>query len=108
LKETVVILKQANDILMQGTPSGADLERIRQDIEQLPEIANIHHVHIWNLDDQSIHFECHVDLKEDTLLSDTGNLYYRIEKILKEKHHISHLTIQFEHQWCDDKDIIHH
>ena len=31
-----------------------------------------------------------------------------IESILKSKHHISHLTIQFEHHWCDDKNMIHH
>ncbi len=107
LKETVVILKQANDILMQGSPAGIDLEVIRQDLESFPEISNIHHVHIWSLDDQSIHFECHVDLVNDTLLSETGQLHNRIQDILKEKHQISHITIQFEHQWCDDKDIIH-
>lgn len=107
LKETVVILKQANDILMQGTPSGADLEVIRRDLETIPEIANIHHVHIWNLDDQSIHFECHVDLKEDARLSKTEEVYRKMESLLREKHGIGHLTIQFEHQWCDDKNMIH-
>jgi cobalt-zinc-cadmium efflux system protein len=107
LKETFGILKQANDILMQGTPTGLDLERIRKDLETIPEIANIHHVHIWNLDDQSIHFECHVDLKKDMKLSDTESVYRAMESLLKEKHHISHLTIQFEHHWCDDKNMIH-
>jgi len=108
LKETFGILKQANDILMQGTPQGVDLELIRTDLETFPEIANIHHVHIWNLDDQSIHFECHVDLKEDARLSDTEKLFREMESLLSTKHHIAHLTIQFEHQWCDDKDMIHH
>lgn len=107
LKETIGILKQANDILMQGTPPGIDLELIRDDLESFPEIANIHHVHAWNLDDQSIHFECHVDLKEDARLSDTEKLFRQMESLLAEKHHIAHLTIQFEHQWCDDKDMIH-
>lgn len=107
LKETFGILKQANDILMQGTPTGLDLERIRKDLETIPGIANIHHVHIWNLDDQSIHFECHVDLKENMRLSETESVYRQMESLLKEKHHISHLTIQFEHLWCDDKNMIH-
>ena len=107
LKETFGILKQANDILMQGTPSGADLEAIRHDLETIDEIANIHHVHMWNLDDQSIHFECHVDLKKDVTLSETEKIYRKMEILLKTKFHISHLTIQFEHHWCDDKNMIH-
>jgi cobalt-zinc-cadmium efflux system protein len=104
---TWTILKQTIDILMQGTPAGLDLDLIRRDLEQIPEIANIHHVHIWNLDDQSVHFECHVALVENSRISETDRIYYKIEKVLKDKHHISHLTIQFEHKLCDDKDIIH-
>lgn len=108
IKETWKILKQTIDILMQGSPAGLDLDLIRQDLEQIPEIANIHHVHIWNMDDQSVHFECHVDLVENIRISETDNIYYMIEEILKETYHIGHLTIQFEYHKCDDKEMIHH
>jgi cobalt-zinc-cadmium efflux system protein len=107
IKETWTILKQTIDILMQGSPAGINLDLIRQDLEQIPGIENIHHVHIWNLDDQSVHFECHVALIENSRISETDSIYYRIEEVLKEKHHISHLTIQFEHQLCDDNNMIH-
>lgn len=107
LKETWSILKQTIDILMQGTPEGLDLEQIRHDLEQIPEIANIHHVHLWNLDDQSIHFECHVDLKEDYRLSETCDIQLKIESLLHDTYDIGHVTIQFEYQRCDDKNMIH-
>jgi cobalt-zinc-cadmium efflux system protein len=107
LKETWEILKQTIDILMQGTPAGLDLELIRRDIEQIAEISNIHHVHVWNLDDQSCHFECHVDLKENYRLSETEQIQSKIESMLKEKYSIGHVTIQFEFQRCDDKNMIH-
>jgi len=107
LQETWSILKQTIDILMQGTPEGMDLEQIRQDLEQIPEIANIHHVHLWNLDDQSIHFECHVDLKEDYRLTETCDIQLKIESLLHDKYDIGHITIQFEYQRCDDKNMIH-
>jgi cobalt-zinc-cadmium efflux system protein len=107
LKETWEILRQTIDILMQGTPAGLDLELIRRDMEQIPEISNIHHVHAWNLDDQSCHFECHVDLKENYRLSETEQIQLKIETMLKEKYSIGHVTIQFEFQRCDDKNMIH-
>jgi cobalt-zinc-cadmium efflux system protein len=108
IRQTWGIVKQTVDILMQGSPAGIDLDSIRRDIEKIPEIANIHHVHIWNLDDHSVHFECHVDLLKDELISDTERIYSLIDDILKEKYHISHLTIQFEYQRCDDKNMIRH
>jgi len=107
IKQTWSILKQTVDILMQSTPSGLDLEMIKKDLEQFPEIANIHHVHIWNLDDQSVHFECHVDLSENSRISETESLHFRIKKMLKENYHVSHITIQFEYQRCDDKKMIY-
>jgi cobalt-zinc-cadmium efflux system protein len=108
IRHTWTILKQTIDILMQSTPAGVDLELIRKDLEHIPEISNIHHVHLWNMDDQSIHFEGHVDLSENSRISDTDSIYLKIEKILKEKYHISHLTIQFEYQKCNDHDMNHH
>jgi cobalt-zinc-cadmium efflux system protein len=107
LKETWSILKQINDILMQGVPAGLDLEKICSDIGKIPEISNIHHVHLWNLDDHSIHFECHVDLKEDFRLSETERIQAQIESLLQETYHIGHVTIQLEFGRCDDKNMIH-
>lgn len=106
LKETWEILKQTVDILMQGTPEGLDLELIRHDIELIPEVKNIHHVHAWNLDDQSIHFECHVELREDHRLTETCEIQLKIESLLHDHFDIGHVTIQFEYQRCDDQSFV--
>jgi cobalt-zinc-cadmium efflux system protein len=106
LKESWAILKQTNDILMQGTPEGLDLERICGDLEQFPEISNIHHVHIWNLDDHSIHFECHVELNKDLRLSETEAIHKKVEQFLQDKYHIGHITIQFEFERCQDHSLV--
>lgn len=107
LKQTWTILKETTDILMQSSPAGIDIQQICKDLEEIPEIENIHHVHIWNLDDHSIHFECHVDLNENKRISEAGKIHSEIEKVLKNQYHINHLTIQFEYQRCDDKKMIH-
>lgn len=107
LKETFVILKEALDILMQGTPHGLDLEEVKESLESIPEIDNIHHVHAWNLNDQDIHFECHVDLKSDIRISETEEIKMQIHAILLNKFHITHVTVQYEYNCCDDKNMIH-
>jgi cobalt-zinc-cadmium efflux system protein len=107
LKETYLILKEAVDILMQGTPPGLDLIKVKSSLESIKEIDNIHHVHVWNLNDQDIHFECHVDLKSDLKISEIEIIKTQIHDVLKNKFNISHVTVQYEYNCCADKNIIH-
>jgi cobalt-zinc-cadmium efflux system protein len=107
LKETYEILRQAVDILMQGTPEGMEISKVKMELETISEIDNVHHMHVWKLTDNEIHFECHVDLKEDIKLSDTEIIRSRMQEILKDRFNISHVTIQCEYNCCEDKNLIH-
>jgi cobalt-zinc-cadmium efflux system protein len=107
LKETWAVLKQAVGILMQGTPRELNLIEVKQALEGIPEIDNIHHVHAWNLNDNEIHFECHVDLKDDLRVSKTEKIKEKIHEILLNRFNISHVTIQYEFNFCDSKEMIH-
>jgi cobalt-zinc-cadmium efflux system protein len=107
LKETWEILRQTVGILMQETPQGLDLAAIKKELESLPEIDNIHHVHAWNLTDREIHFECHVDLKDDINVSETGFINDKIRTLLSTRFGIAHVTVQHEYNCCGDKNLIH-
>jgi cobalt-zinc-cadmium efflux system protein len=107
LRETFLILKEALDILMQSTPHGLNLSDVKAALESIPEIDNIHHVHAWNLNDQEIQFECHIDLKSDLRLSETEAIKFLVQDVLLNKFNISHVTIQYEYNCCADKNMIH-
>jgi cobalt-zinc-cadmium efflux system protein len=107
IKETYMILKEAIEILMQATPEGLDLNEVKKALESLPEIDNIHHVHVWNLNDQDIHFECHIDLKSDLKISETESIKSRVHEILLNKFNINHVTVQYEYNCCQNKSMIH-
>lgn len=107
LRETYELLKESLNILMQSTPKNLNLDLIKQDIEEFPEVMNIHHIHAWNLNDREIHFEGHLDLREDLPVSQTEIIRDNIEKRLKEKYDISHTTLQVEYGSCDDTGMIH-
>ena len=107
LKETYSILREAVDILMQATPHSLDLNEVKSALESIHGIDNIHHVHAWNLSDQDIHFECHVDLESDIRISETENIKESIHELLLHNFDITHVTIQYEYNCCDDKNMIH-
>ncbi|GAV24586.1 Cation diffusion facilitator family transporter [Carboxydothermus islandicus] len=106
LKESFDILKKATNILMQGVPEGIDVMAIVQKLKGIKEIQDVHHVHLWSLNENNLFFEAHVNLREDLLLSQTNSVYERIKHVLNEHFGINHLTIQFEYNCCPEADII--
>ena len=107
IKETWNVFRQSFNILMQAAPDEIDLQKIISDLEEIEGISNIHHVHAWGLSEKEFHFECHADLENDLMVSETTILQKKMEKILHLKYKISHLTVQFEYGVRDDKKIIH-
>lgn len=107
MKETFVILRQTINILMQFAPDEINIFDIKKEIELNPEIDNVHHVHIWCLNDNQVHFECHIDLKNDMLQSETETIRDNIKTMLHDKFGITHSTMQFEFNCCSNKQLIH-
>jgi len=103
IRETWSILKKSTDIFMQGSPK-LDYERIKEDVEKLDGVKNIHHIHCWMLNESTLLLEAHVDM-DDMLLSRAESIYCSIEHILKEHYGISHVTLQAEVNFCDDKEM---
>lgn len=93
-------------ILMLFAPKGLEIEAIQDEIIAVPEIENIHHVHIWQLNDHDIHFEAHIEFKKDIKLSEFDEICYKVEQILLEKFHINHSNLQPEYDRDDHKDFI--
>lgn len=100
------LLKSSFKVLMLFTPDDLNLEKINNTILEFSEIKNVHHVHIWQLNEKEIHFEAHIDFCEDITLSQFDEILDRIEEILFHEFGINHVNIQPEFQKDDLKDII--
>ena len=104
LKGSYDIVKDATQILMMATPKAISLEKIKKEIEAIPGVKNIHHIHVWMLNEQNIHFEAHVYV-ENMKISETGTISKLIEEKLHE-HNINHVTFQFECDACRSKTLV--
>ncbi|AEF16525.1 MULTISPECIES: cation diffusion facilitator family transporter [Thermoanaerobacterium] len=106
IKESFEIINESVSILMQGTPENIDLEIVKREIEKLPNVKNIHHVHVWQTNDDDVHFECHVNLKDDVKVSQSKEVMEQIEIVLDELFDIHHVTLQMEYECCEDVGLI--
>lgn len=104
LKEAYNITREAIEVLMMAAPVGININEIKKTIESYPEVNNIHHLHLWKLNDNQIHLEAHIDVC-DELISNLMPLKNTIEDMLCQKFKINHTTLQFEIAQCESKDI---
>ncbi len=93
-------------VLMLFTPSGVIPEKINDRLCKIPGIQNIHHIHVWQLDTDQVHFEGHIDFLNNIRLSEVNEVMEEIRKILHTEFDIDHVTLQPEFNNCESKDLV--
>jgi cobalt-zinc-cadmium efflux system protein len=94
-------------ILMQFAPLHIDLDQVNEEIKKIKEIDNMHHVHVWQLNDKQVNFEAHIRFKEDLPLSKVNEVMKEIEEILHHQFDINHVTLQPEiNGFCKDESMV--
>ncbi len=101
------LLKKSFKVLMLFTPEEVKVEEITQKVNTLPGIKSIHHIHIWQLNEDEVHLEAHLEFNEDVKISEFDRLLIELEELLLHDFGINHITIQPEYQKEENsKDII--
>jgi len=100
------LLKESFKVLMLFTPNDIQVKEIVSRLNTISEIRNTHHIHVWQLNEDEIHLEAHIDFHRDLNLSEFNAILNKIEEILHHDFNINHVNIQPEFDKCDSKDII--
>jgi len=100
------LLKESTKVLMLFTPKRVIIQDIVDSICTIEKVKNVHHVHIWQLNEDEVHMEAHIDFREDIKLSQFDAILEEIEEHVYHKHGINHVNIQPEFDKCDSKSII--
>lgn len=97
LVHTSKLLAESVMILMQMAPKTFDGKRVEEQLLKISGIRRVYHIHVWNLTDKILHFECHIELENDFRVSETNDINDEVRKILHHDFDIDHVTIQFEY-----------
>ena len=101
------LIKSSISVLMQFAPQDIDIREVIERIRQTHKsVSNVHHVHLWQLDDHRIHLEAHLDFYEDITLSECSLIIDSLEELLQKDFGITHTTFQCEHNRCSTKEAI--
>jgi cobalt-zinc-cadmium efflux system protein len=97
------ILREAINLLLEGTPTGIDPDAVTRALAALDGVDGVHHLHIWALGASRPALSCHL-MVGDVPVRSTGNLLARVNELLDHEYGIGHTTIQFEFANCDTDD----
>jgi cobalt-zinc-cadmium efflux system protein len=94
------MLRETVDILMESAPSHLDLNRITRDIQRIDRVRNMHHLHVWQLDESNTALEAHIVIDKDDL-ERMEAIKHTIKAELAHHFGITHTTLEFEFIPCD-------
>lgn len=103
-------LKEALDLFLEKTPRGYDVKKIIFLVKKVSHVLEVHHVHLWSMDGESVYATMHVvsDMKY------FKEVKQEIKKLMSENN-ISHVTIEMEEKGdecaeknCEVKKLVSH
>jgi cobalt-zinc-cadmium efflux system protein len=89
---------------MLFTPNSIQVQEIVENIKKIGPVKNVHH--IWQLNEDEVHLEAHIDFSKDIRLSWFDVILEEIKEKLFHNHCINHVNIQPEFGKSDNKQII--
>jgi cobalt-zinc-cadmium efflux system protein len=102
LRSAWQLVQRSGHILLEGAPEWLDLDKLKRTIvTSVPEVNEIHHVHVWGLTPQHPMLTMHVVL--DRVPGDVTEVVRSVKQTLREDFAISHSTIEVEFDNCADR-----
>lgn len=88
------LVKRSANILLEGAPDWLDVDGMKHQIqEEVAEVDDIYHVHVWTLTAERQLLTMHVSLSERT---DQARVLAEVKRILEERYGIDHSTIEVD------------
>ncbi|HKW90092.1 MAG TPA: cation diffusion facilitator family transporter [Candidatus Acidoferrales bacterium] len=89
------ILRESSHILLEGLPRNLQLEDVARAVLEIPNVEEVHDIHIWTIGADLHALSCHVRIP-DMHMDESEKLLRQIRGRLAERFQITHSTIQFE------------
>ena len=104
LRSAWELLRRSAHILLEGVPEGLEAAQVARTIAQETGVADVHHVHVWQLAGGRRIATLHARVAD---ARDADRALDAIRRALREQFQISHATIQIEAGECAADDCDH-
>ena len=99
LYQAILLLPKTIHILMEGAPENININDVVHAMEAVEGVSNVHHVHLWQLDERRNALEAHVVIHD---FSETESIKQLLKLEIEKTFSISHSTLEFEVVHCEN------
>lgn len=92
LYSSIHIINSAVHILMESAPKHIDIRGVKDSIQEIDGVENVHDLHIWSINPSLVSLSVHVVAE----MANYEKILCAINDMLKEKFNIEHSTVQIE------------
>ncbi|MET3034979.1 cation diffusion facilitator family transporter [Chryseobacterium sp. NRRL B-14859] len=96
------LLKEAINVLLEGTPKEVDIHELRKSLEQIRGVKNVHDLHVWSLTSGVNAMSAHI-IKDE--LSSQNQLLKTLTETTTQHFKISHTTFQIEEEGYEENEV---
>jgi cobalt-zinc-cadmium efflux system protein len=107
LPRTWRLLKQAVNVLLEGTPAHINLAEVEETMLEVDGVEKVHDLHVWTITSGIEALSTHVVLADNCDPKDSDQVLERLAALLKERFGIDHSTIQIEKSSRHEKEMQH-
>ena len=98
------IIKDSFNILLESVPKNVDVDKIKESLQSIDGVRDVHHIHAWMLTSGKNIFSAHIQIN-DTMKSE--HILKKAHEILKEKYKFYFSTMQLEKECTDSGEAKH-
>jgi len=97
------LVRESVDVLLEGTPSNLNITEILADLGRVEGVVAVHDLHVWSITSGLPAMSCHVVLSRGV---DSATILSLLSRLMSDKYHIQHTTIQTETEHLIEPDTI--
>lgn len=103
LRSGWALTRDSAHVLLEGAPAGFDTDAVEHDLEAVPGIKGVHHIHAWSLTGENPMLTLHATLRDG---ADRHAALTAVMRRLHERFGVEHATVQIEEGECADAQSV--
>ena len=97
LINTLKNLKQILDLFLEKTPQDINIEELKEHLQKIEGVDDIHHIHVWSIDGYNNYATMHIVTKSNNIKKIKEEIREELEE-----HGICHSILETEEEACGD------
>ncbi|SHE74279.1 cation diffusion facilitator family transporter [Chryseobacterium vrystaatense] len=96
------LLKEAVNVLLEGTPKDVDIHQLRKSLEEVQGVKDVHDLHVWSLTSSVNAMSAHIVKEQGTV---QNQLLKTLIEAVTQNFKISHTTFQIEEEGYEEQEV---